>query len=197
MAIYAYIRVSSITQKIDRQLHDINSLGLNIRKIYIDKQSGKDFNRQSYMRMKKRLKEDDLLIVKSIDRLGRNYKMIISEWGEITGKIKVNIKVLDMPILDTSNQPNNLMKNFVSDLVLQILSFVSQNERENIRQRQAEGIKLAKEKGICFGRPKLKLPNNFKNVKTKYLNKELSSSDACKLLSMSKSTFYKYVKKHG
>ena len=145
---YGYVRVSTTTQNVDRQLDEMFKQGLDKKQIYIDKQSGKDFERPNYQKMKKRLKENDLLIIKSIDRLGRNYEMIIEEWSSITKDIKADIVVLDFPLLDTRTDNKNLVGKFISDIVLQVLSFVAQNERENIRQRQAEGIKIAKEKGI-------------------------------------------------
>ena len=145
---YGYVRVSTTTQNVDRQLDEMFKQGLDEKRIYIDKQSGKDFERPNYQKMKKRLKENDLLIIKSIDRLGRNYEMIIEEWSSITKDIKADIVVLDFPLLDTRTDNKNLVGKFISDIVLQVLSFVAQNERENIRQRQAEGIKIAKEKGI-------------------------------------------------
>ena len=143
---YAYVRVSSITQNIDRQMKEMYKLGLNKKHIYIDKQSRKDFDKPNYQKLKKRLKKDDLLIIKSIDRLGRNYEMIIEEWTDLTKRIECNILVIDMPLLDTRIDAKNLVGKFISDIVLQILSFVAQNERENIRTRQAEGIRLAKER---------------------------------------------------
>lgn len=165
MTTYAYIRVSSITQSIDRQLDEINKLNIPNHHIYIDKESGKDFSRKSYQKLKKKLTQGDLLIIKSIDRLGRNYEMIIEEWGHITKNINADILVLDMPLLDTRSQPENLVGRFISDIVLQVLSFVAENERNNIRQRQAEGIRLAKEKGKHLGRPKYCLPDNFRCIK--------------------------------
>ena len=147
---YGYVRVSTTTQNVDRQLDEMFKQGLDEKQIYIDKQSGKDFERPNYQKMKKRLKENDLLIIKSIDRLGRNYEMIIEEWSSITKDIKADIVVLDFPLLDTRTDNKNLVGKFISDIVLQVLSFVAQNERENIRQRQAEGIKIAKENTFKF-----------------------------------------------
>lgn len=132
---YGYVRVSTTTQNVDRQLDEMFKQGLDEKQIYIDKQSGKDFERPNYQKMKKRLKENDLLIIKSIDRLGRNYEMIIEEWSSITKDIKADIVVLDFPLLDTRTDNKNLVGKFISDIVLQVLSFVAQNERENIRQR--------------------------------------------------------------
>lgn len=187
---YAYIRVSSYSQKIDRQYDEIIKLGIKKENIYIDKESGKDFNRKNYIKLLNTIKENDLLIIKSIDRLGRNYNMIIDEWRKITYEIKANIKVLDMPLLDTRKTENHLIGHFISDIVLQILSFVAENERTNIRMRQSEGIKIAKMKGIKFGRPKKDININIIN---KYLNGELSIKDALKKLKISRSTLYRYL----
>ena len=151
---YGYVRVSTVSQNIDRQMGEMYKLGLNSKQIYVDKQSGKDFNREKYQKLKRKLKKNDLLIVKSIDRLGRDYKMIIEEWHHITKVIEADILVIDMPLLDTRNDVSNLVGKFINDIVLQILSFVAETERENIRQRQAEGIRLAKERGVHMGRPK-------------------------------------------
>ena len=190
---YGYVRVSSTTQNVARQMEEMYKLGLSNKQIYIDKQSGKDFERKNYQKLKRKLKKDDLLIIKSIDRLGRNYDMIINEWADITKIIEADIKVIDFPLLDTRIEGKNLIGKFISDIVLQVLSFVAQNERENIRQRQAEGIRIAKEKGIHMGRPPYKLPKNFNDVVSLYLNKELSNKEACKKLNMRRSTFFKYV----
>ncbi len=161
--------------------------------IFIDKQSGKDFNRENYQILRNKIKKGDLLIIKSIDRLGRNYKMIIDEWYFITKVVECDVFVIDMPLLDTRTTPQNLVGRFIADIVLQILSFVAETERENIKQRQAEGIRIAKEKGIHMGRPKLVLPDNFGEVLNLYLNKEIGSSKAAELLKMPISTFYKYL----
>lgn len=191
---YAYVRVSSISQNIDRQMEEMYKQGLDKKHIYIDKQSGKDFNRPNYQKLKKRLKKNDLLIIKSIDRLGRNYEMIIKEWTDLTKRIECNILVIDMPLLDTRMDEKNLVGKFISDIVLQILSFVAQNERENIHQRQAEGIKLAKERGIHMGRPKYILPDNFNSVISMYHQKIITYQTAMSLLNMSRGTFFKYSK---
>lgn len=190
---YGYIRVSSKDQNIDRQLVDMYNLGLVSTNIFIDKQSGKDFDRENYQILKKQLKPGDLLIVKSIDRLGRNYDMIIDEWRDLVNILNVDILVIDMPLLDTRTDNKNLVGKFISDIVLQILSFVAENERENIKKRQAEGIRIAKEKGKHLGRPKYKLPSNFFNIADKYKKKEVSLSNALELLNMSRSTFYKNI----
>lgn len=189
---YGYVRVSSITQNIDRQMEEMYKWGLKDKFIYIDKQSGKDFERPNYQIMKKKLKENDLLIIKSIDRLGRNYEMIIKEWQELTKVINCDIVVIDFPLLDTRVDAKNLVGKFISDIVLQVLSFVAQNERENIKQRQLEGIRIAKEKGIHMGRPKYILPNNFKDIVYKYHHKQLTIIEAINILNMKRSTFLKY-----
>ena len=191
---FGYIRVSTITQNIDRQLEEMIKLGIKKRNIYIDYQSGKDFNRSNYQILKKKLKKNDLLIVKSIDRLGRNYEMIIDEWSDITKHIQADIFVIDFPLLDTRVDKQNLVGRFISDIVLQVLSFVAQNERENIRARQAEGIRIAKEKGVHLGRPKYKLPENFQEICAKYHTKELTNNEAATILNMNRVTFLKYSK---
>ncbi len=194
--IYGYVRVSSITQNIDRQMDEMHKHGIKEKSIYIDYESGKNFERKNYQRLVKKLKKGDLVIIKSIDRLGRNYDMIIDEWKRITIDIDADIQVIDMPLLDTRIKGDNLVGKFISDIVLQVLSFVAQNERENIKSRQAEGIKLAKEKGVLFGRPKVSLPDNFINIVIDYKQKRISCFDACKLLNIKRSTFYKYMRLH-
>ena len=192
--IYAYIRVSTKQQNIDRQYEEIKALSIDDKYIYIDKESGKDFDRTKYQKLIKKLKKDDLLIIKSIDRLGRNYQMILEEWSRITKTIGADIKVLDMPLLDTRIEGKNLVGKFISDIVLQVLSFVAENERINIKQRQAEGIRIAKEKGVKFGRPKVKLPVNTNEILNKYINKELKHDEATKLIGVSRGTFFNLVK---
>ena len=191
---YGYIRVSSDSQNIDRQLIDLEKNNIKKENIFIDIQSGKDFNRTNYQKLKKKLKKDDLLIIKSIDRLGRNYEMIIKEWADITKNIEANIFVIDFPMLDTRVDNNNLIGKFISDIVLQVLSFVAQNERENIKKRQAEGIKIAKEKGVKFGRPKINISRKFNNIVKNYYRNNISSSQAANILKIGKSTFLKYAK---
>ena len=191
--VYAYIRVSTKYQNIDRQYEEIKALGISDKYIYVDKESGKDFKRTKYQKLIKKLKKDDLLIIKSIDRLGRNY-LILDEWTKITKTIEADIKVLDMPLLDTSIKDKNLVGKFISDIVLQVLSFVAENERTNIKQRQAEGIKAAKEKGVKFGRPKIMLPPIANNVLDKYLKRELTNTIAAKLVGVSRGTFFRLVK---
>lgn len=190
---YGYVRVSTITQKIDRQMQELYELGLEDKFIFVDKQSGKDFDRPNYQKLKKKLKKDDLLIIKSIDRLGRNYEMIIEEWTNITKVIKANIYVIDFPLLDTRSE-TNLIGRFVSDIFLQVLSFVAEKERQNIKQRQMEGIKIAKMKGIHMGRPKIILPDNFNQVVNDILDNNLSYKIGAKRVGMKNGTFYKYMK---
>lgn len=190
---YAYIRISTKQQSIDRQLSDIQKLDIPSKNIFIDKESGKDFNRKQYIKLKNKIKKDDLLVIKSIDRLGRNYQMIIDEWSYITRVVGADIKVIDMPLLDTRAHPENLVGKFISDIVLQILSFVAENERDNIKQRQAEGIKLAKEKGVHMGRPRFVKPHNFNQIVDLYKSKKISLNEAISTLNISKSTFYKYI----
>lgn len=192
--IYAYIRVSTKQQNIDRQYEGIKALNIDDKYIYIDKESGKDFDRTKYKKLIKKLKKDDLLVIKSIDRLGRNYQMILEEWSKITKIIGADIKVLDMPLLDTRTEGGNLVGKFISDVVLQVLSFVAENERINIKQRQAEGIRIAKEKGVKFGRPKATLPPNVNETLDKYINKRLTNTEAAKLLGVSRGTFFRLVK---
>lgn len=191
---YAYIRVSTKTQKIDRQYEKIKGLGIDDRFIYVDRESGKDFNRTNYQKLIKKLKKDDLLIVKSIDRLGRNYQMILEEWTRITKTIGADIKVLDMPLLDTRIEVRNLVGKFISDIVLQVLSFVAENERNNIKERQAEGIRIAKEKGIRFGRPKAITPPNTNEILLQFINKEITNVAAAKLIGVSRGTFFRLAK---
>ena len=188
---YGYVRVSTKEQNIDRQLVEMYAQGLNDKTIFIDKQSGKDFERDKYQKLKGKLKSGDLLIIKSIDRLGRNYDMIIDEWRTLVNDMNVDIQVLDMPLLDTRTEGKNLVGKFISDIVLQILSFVAENERENIKKRQAEGIRIAKEKGKHLGRPKLKLPKNFTIIANQYKKKEITLAEALSSLKMNRSTFYK------
>jgi DNA invertase Pin-like site-specific DNA recombinase len=190
--IYGYVRVSSTTQNVARQMEEMYKMGIKKKFIYVDFQSGKDFNRNSYKKLKAKLKKNDLLVIKSIDRLGRNYDMIISEWQDITKTIEADIFVIDFPLLDTRVEDKNLVGKFIADIVLQVLSFVAQNERENIRQRQAEGIRLAKERGVHMGRPKYSLPTNFQDIVKKFHNKELTNIQAAEMLNMSRSTFFKY-----
>ena len=191
---YGYVRVSTAQQHIDRQIDALLELGLDKSCIYIDYESGKDFNRKNYKKLIRKLKKDDLVIIKSIDRLGRDYNMIIEEWRLITKEKEADIMVIDMPLLDTRIEGNNLVGKFISDIVLQVLSFVAQNERETMKVRQAEGIKTAKARGVKFGRPRITLPDNYKIVAKQYLNKEITNKKACEILSMTRGSFFRYMK---
>ena len=192
--VFGYIRVSTKEQNEDRQLIALNEYNVPEKNIYMDKQSGKDFDRKQYKRMLKSVKENDLIIIKSIDRLGRNYAEILEQWRMITKIKKADIFVIDMPVLDT-RRGKDLMGTFLSDIVLQVLSFVAENERNNIKQRQAEGIAAAKAKGIRFGRPPKKLPSNFMTIYKKWVNKELSVKEAAKACDMPTTTFFYKAKK--
>ncbi len=187
---YGYVRVSTREQNEDRQM--IALVGVNVpeQNIYVDKQSGKDFERPEYKRLLRKLGEDDLLYIKSIDRLGRNYEEILEQWRVITKEKKVDIVVLDMPLLDT-RRGKDLVGTFLSDVVLQILSFVAENERGNIRQRQREGIEAAKKRGVQFGRPQKPVPDNFIQVYNRWLEKEISGEVAAGLCGLTMSTFYR------
>lgn len=184
--LYGYARVSSRDQNIDRQIIALKEVGVEEENIFIDKQSGKDFNRPSYQELLETIKTGDMVIIKSIDRLGRNYSEILEQWRIITKVLNVDIKVIDMPLLDTSYGDGTL-NNFIADLVLQILSFQAEQERICIKQRQAEGIAAAKQKGIKFGRPRKQLPSNFEDLYCRYLNNEPVDrlSKDCKGLSKS------------
>ena len=167
VTVYGYMRVSTTDQNLDRQRIALENYNIPAEHIFSDKLSGKDFDRDGYQAMKNTLKKDDLLVIKSIDRLGRDYNEIQEEWRVITKIIQADILVLDMPILDT-RQCKNLLGTFIADLVLQVLSFVAQNERETIRQRQAEGIAAARMRGVVFGRPRKKRPKNYLDLKERY-----------------------------
>lgn len=188
MKIYGYIRVSSCDQKEIRQSDALKEAGVDEKHIYIDKQSGKDFNRPEYKKLLKKIKKDDLLVIKSIDRLGRNYEEILLQWRVLTKEIGIDIVVLDMPLLDT-RRGKDLMGTFLSDIVLQVLSFVAENERQNIRQRQAEGIAAAKARGVRFGRPPKPLPENFIGIYRSWKSGNLTGTEAAKQCGMPLSTF--------
>lgn len=189
--VYGYVRVSSIDQNEERQLVEMKRAG--VERIFMDKQSGKDFKRPQYIELMKALNEGDLIYILSIDRLGRNYEEIQNEWRKITKEIGADICVIDMPLLDTRNG-KDLMGTFIADLVLQILSFVAQNERENIRKRQAQGIAAAKAKGIKFGRPETKEPENFEKIIKNWEKGNMTLEEACKESNMSRATFYRKVR---
>ena len=186
--IYGYVRVSTKEQNEDRQLIALHEVGVLQKNIYMDKQSGKDFNRPQYKKLLKKLKPGDLLYIKSIDRLGRNYEEIQNQWRIITKEKNTDIYVIDMPLLDT-RRGKDLLGTFISDLVLQLLSFVAENERTNIKQRQAEGIAAAKAKGIRFGRPPKPLPDNFHEAYQRWKQGEITGTAAAKECGMPLSTF--------
>ena len=194
MAVYGYIRVSTSDQNTARQFAALEKWEIPKRNLYVDKQSGKDFNRPAYKKLLRKLKEGDLLYIKSIDRLGRNYEEIQEQWRILTKEKKIDIVVLDMSLLDTRNG-KDLLGTFISDVVLQILSFVAQNERENIRIRQAEGIAAAKANGVKFGRPELPLPDNFHEVHKAWREKKLTLKQAAEACGMKESTFFCKVKR--
>lgn len=187
------MRVSSTDQNEARQYDAMREAGVPEKNIFSDKQSGKDFERNQYKKLIKKLKEGDLLYILSIDRLGRNYEDIQEQWRELTKNIKIDICVLDMPLLDTRNG-KDLMGTFIADLVLQILSFVAQSERENIKKRQAEGIASAKARGVEFGRPKIRMSADFPNLVKEWENRKISTDEIIQLCQISKSTFYRRVK---
>ena len=190
---FAYCRVSSTDQNEDRQVEAMLELGINERDIFIDKCSGKNFDRPQYQALKLQLREGDVLVVKSIDRLGRNYKQICEEWREIVRDIKANIKVVDMPILDTT-RTDGLIGEVISDIVLQLLGYVAEQERAFIKQRQAEGIKLAKEKGKRLGKPPIQYPDNWQDIYQIWKSGSITAREAMKRLNLKPTSFYKLAK---
>ena len=194
---YGYIRVSTKEQNIDRQLSVILKENISMNRIYIDKASGKDFNRKKYKKLVKKLKESDEVYIKSIDRLGRNYDEIIREWNLITKEKRAEIIVLDFPLLDTRAKSYDLTGKFISDIVLQILSYVAQIERENTLQRQSEGIREAKKRGVVFGRPKKEMPENFISVAEDWKSGKVSLRTGAKVLEISHTTFIRWLKQLG
>ena len=192
---YGYARVSSLEQNEERQLIALKKAGVRRKTLYVDKQSGKDFQRPQYQRMLQRLKKDDLLCVKSIDRLGRNYGEILGQWRLLTKEKGVDIVVLDMPLLDTRNG-KDLMGTFLSDIVLQVLSFVAENERESIRQRQLEGIEAAKERGVQFGRPVVPAPEDFPAIISEWESGQLPFAEALAQTGLSRGTFYRRLREY-
>lgn len=191
--VYAYVRVSTLQQNEDRQIIAMNQVQIPEKNIYVEKQSGKDFNRPVYQKLLKKLKQNDVLYIKSIDRLGRNYEEILAQWRILTKQKGVDIVVLDMPLLDT-RKGKDLLGTLIADLVLSLLSYVSENERCTIRQRQREGIEAAKLKGIKFGRPSKTFPENFAQIYNKWLEKEINAQEAARLCDFSRTTFYRKVK---
>ena len=192
---YAYARVSAKDQNLQRQIAAFCEFGIEKSRIFSEKKSGKDFERKEYKRLLKKLNCGDLLVIKSIDRLGRNYSQVIEEWNRITNIIGADILVLDMPLLDTRTKTDTLVGKFISDIVLQVLSFVAENERESIKARQAEGIKIAREKGVRFGRPSFLYTDEFLTVADDYLCKRIKLRTALKLLNIKQDNFYYHIRK--
>ena len=191
---YGYARVSTINQNLDRQIDELHKAGLLDSQIYVDKESGKDFNRTNYKKLLKKVKSGDVLFVKSIDRLGRNYNMILDEWRILTKEKDIDIVVIDMPLLDTRIKGKNLVGKFIADVVLQVLSFVAENERETMRQRQEEGIKMAKLRGVRFGRPPTPTPDDFDNIVKLYKEKKITVLNAIEMSGLTRGTFYRKLK---
>jgi len=196
MQIYGYVRVSSTDQNEHRQLLTLEGLGVPHCNIFVDKQSGKDFDRPEYQRLLEKLQLGDLLYIPSIDRLGRNYEEILEQWRILTKEKHVDVVVLDVPLLDT-RAGKDLVGTFIADVVLQLLSFVAQNERENIRQRQAEGIAAAKRRGVRFGRPEKSLPDNFSELVHKWERRQIKTRDILRVCNISRSTFYVRLKEYN
>ena len=194
--VYGYARVSTKEQNEDRQIIALKEAGVRLKNIFVDKQSGKDFDRQQYRRMIDRLQENDLLFIKSIDRLGRNYTEIQEQWRILTKEKKVDICIVDMPLLDT-RRGKDLLGTLIADLVLSLFSYTAENERVNIRQRQAEGIAAAKARGVKFGKPENSLPENFRKVWLRWKHREISACQAAELTGMPLSTFYYKAKRYG
>lgn len=195
MATYGYVRVSSREQNEDRQLDALREMEIAKRNIFIDKQSGKDFERPQYKRLVRKVKREDLIYIKSIDRLGRNYSEIQEQWRFLTKEKGADIVVLDMPLLDT-RRGKDLMGTFLSDIVLQVLSFAAENERTNIRQRQAEGIAAAKARGVRFGRPQINMPEYFGKTVRSWERKEITVEEAVRRCGVSESTFYRRLREY-
>ena len=191
---YGYVRVSTADQNEARQIDAMNEIGIPPNHIYIDKQSGKDFNRKAYKRLLRKVKENDVIYIKSIDRLGRNYEEIQEQWNELK-KRNISIVVLDMPLLDTRERIDGITGQFIADMVLQVLSYVAHIERDNIKQRQAEGIKAAHERGVQFGRPRNDIPEDFDKVYQLVKDKQISGNKAAKQLGIPKTTFFRLVKR--
>lgn len=192
---YGYARVSSKDQNEQRQLDALLAAGVQRKNIYVDKQSGKDFRREKYISLVRKMKKGDTLIIKSIDRLGRNYEEILEQWRILTKEKGITIVVLDMPLLDTA-RAKDLTGTLIADIVLQLLSYVAQTEREFIRQRQAEGIAAAKARGVHFGRKAMALPENFEECRNLWRQGQISSRQAARMLNVSQSTFVRWVKKY-
>ena len=195
--IYGYIRVSSKDQNEARQLAALTEYNIPPGNLFIEKQSGKDFDRPKYKRLMKKLKAGDLLIVKSIDRLGRDYDEILEQWRIITKERGADILIVDMPLLDTRTEGRDLTGTFIADLVLQILSYVAEMERGNIRQRQAEGIAAAQARGVTFGRPKKSLPEDFPLWYTDWKAGRMTVNELAAKCGMSRPTLYKHIKEYA
>jgi DNA invertase Pin-like site-specific DNA recombinase len=194
MATWGYARVSSVQQNEDRQVVELRPLVTTESHLLVEKQSGKDFDRPIYKSLKNIMREGDTLVIKSLDRLGRNYEQMKEEWKDLSDR-GIKIRVLDTPMLDTSKYDDELMGKFVSDVVLNVLSFVAENERKNIKQRQKEGIAIAKAKGVKFGRPSIPYPENFDSVINDWREGKIAAVEAMKLLKVKKTTFYKMTRK--
>lgn len=195
--VYGYIRVSTREQNEARQKIALKNFPVPEENIFMDRQSGKDFNRAAYRKLMGKMKAENVLVIHSIDRLGRNYEEILEQWRILTRERHVDIVVLDMPLLDTRNRGRDLTGTFVVDLVLQILSYVAQNERDNIRKRQAEGIAAARERGVHFGNPGKQLPESFEEVVGRWRSREIGLAQALEELEIGRTCFYKYVKQLG
>lgn len=194
--VYGYARVSDKDQNEARQIEALLNIGVDERFVFVDKQSGKDFNRPQYQILMNGLRKGDLLIIKSIDRLGRNYTDIQNEWRRITKEIGANIRVLNMPLLDTSTKRENLTDTFIADMVLQILAYVAETERESIKQRQTEGISAAKARGKHLGRPRAEYPEHWKEIYSQWKTGSITAVKAMEILNLKKNTFYKLVKQY-
>lgn len=195
MNIYGYVRVSTKDQNEDRQLIAMQEFPVDEKNIFMDKLSGKDFNRPQYRKLLRRVRPGDVIVIKSIDRLGRDYEEIQNQWRIITKEKHVHIVVIDMPLLDTREKSDDLTGTFIADLVLQILSYVAQTERENIRQRQMEGIAAARLKGVQFGRPRKPIPEGFDHIKSQWELGKVSSREAARRLNIAQDTFLRWA--HG
>ncbi len=193
---YGYARVSTRNQKEDRQLAALKQFGVEEKYIVVEKQSGKDFDRPLYKRLLKRMREHDVLVVKSIDRLGRNYDEILKQWAHLTKELRIAIVVIDMPLLDT-REGRDLTGTLVADIVLQLLSYVAQTERDFMRQRQAEGIEAAKARGVRFGRERITMPEGFEVLAEDWWNRSVSATEAGKIIGVSRDTFLRRAKEWG
>lgn len=194
MATYGYVRVSTRDQNVNRQLDALAAFPVPSRNLYIDHYTGADFRRPAYQRLLRRLRKGDVLVIKSIDRLGRNYTEILNQWRALTQERGVAIVVLDMPLLDTRNPHGDLTGTFIADVVLQLLSYVAQVERENIKQRQAEGIAAARERGAQFGRPRIERPDQYDEVKRAFFQRKITAAQAGEKLGVCRATFEKWLR---